>query len=197
MSQYLNVPFAEKDQAKALGARWDNLAKQWFVPEGISAQPFVKWLPQTHALLSSLIAPIYLRTSCQPCWRCSKVSRVYCLGASAIEDVQYDNDDDQPFSNIVENENDLIDVCDLEDIDTRLLPLLNQYASTYRPAFSKTKNSKCWMNHCEHCDAKIGDSFLHSEPGGAFFPMSENESTIKDTLLFEVGHFSFDGGFSF
>jgi len=60
----------------------------------------------------------------------SKVSRVYCLGASAINDVQYGDDDGQPYSNIVENENDLIDVCDLEDIDTRLLALLNQYAST-------------------------------------------------------------------
>jgi Domain of unknown function (DUF5710) len=197
LSQYLNVPFAEKDQAKTLGARWDGKAKQWYVPDGVSAQPFAQWVQQTHTLQSSLIAPLYLRTSCQPCWRCSKVSRVYCLGASAINDVQYDDDDGQPYSNIVETENDLIDVCDLEDIDTRLLALLNQHASTYRPAFSKTKNSKCWMNHCEHCDAKIGDFFLHSEPGGAFFPMSEDESTITDSIMFEDGNFLFNGGFSF
>ena len=137
MSQYLNVPFAEKDQAKSLGARWDSQAKQWFVPDGISAQPFTQWLAQTPALSSTLIAPLYLRTSCEPCWRCSKVSRVYCLGASAINDVQYDEDDGQPYSNIVEYENYLIDICDLEDVDARLLPLLKQQASTYRPAFSK------------------------------------------------------------
>lgn len=196
MPQYLNVPFTDKDQAKALGARWDGLAKQWFVPDGISTQSFAQWLPQTPALRSYLIAPLYLRISCQPCWRCSEVSRVYCLGTSSINDEQHD-DDGQPYDNIVENENDLIDVCDLEDIDARLLPLLKQHASTYRPAFSKTKDSKCWMNHCEHCDAKIGDFFLHSEPGGAFFPMSEDGSTITDAILFEEGSFSFDGGFSY
>ena len=29
---YLNVPFAEKDAAKALGARWDAKARKWYVP---------------------------------------------------------------------------------------------------------------------------------------------------------------------
>jgi hypothetical protein len=27
---YLNVPFGRKDEAKALGAKWDNLLKKWF-----------------------------------------------------------------------------------------------------------------------------------------------------------------------
>lgn len=29
---YLDVPFAEKDQAKAAGARWDQVAKRWYDP---------------------------------------------------------------------------------------------------------------------------------------------------------------------
>ncbi len=29
---YLAVPFKEKDSAKALGARWDRDAGQWYVP---------------------------------------------------------------------------------------------------------------------------------------------------------------------
>ena len=29
---YLDVPYSEKDQAKALGARWDNTARRWFDP---------------------------------------------------------------------------------------------------------------------------------------------------------------------
>jgi len=28
---YLNVPFSRKDEVKALGAKWDNLLKKWFV----------------------------------------------------------------------------------------------------------------------------------------------------------------------
>ncbi|MFI3136422.1 MAG: DUF5710 domain-containing protein, partial [Methylococcaceae bacterium] len=28
---YLNVPFAQKDEAKALGARWDAAQKKWYI----------------------------------------------------------------------------------------------------------------------------------------------------------------------
>ncbi|WP_157649298.1 hypothetical protein [Burkholderia ubonensis] len=34
------------------------------------------------------------------------------------------------------------------------------------------------MNHCAECDAKFGDFFIHSEPGGAFFPVSEGEAEL-------------------
>ena len=31
---YLAVPYAEKNDAKKLGARWDKTAKSWYVPDG-------------------------------------------------------------------------------------------------------------------------------------------------------------------
>lgn len=40
----LEVPFAEKDAAKALGARWNPEAKKWFVPEGVEQEKFTKWI---------------------------------------------------------------------------------------------------------------------------------------------------------
>jgi Domain of unknown function (DUF5710) len=40
----LKVPFNEKDQAKSLGARWNAEAKLWYVPVGVDAAPFEKWL---------------------------------------------------------------------------------------------------------------------------------------------------------
>ncbi len=39
----LKVPFNEKDQAKALGAKWNAEAKHWYVPQGVNAEPFAKW----------------------------------------------------------------------------------------------------------------------------------------------------------
>lgn len=39
----LKVPFNEKDQAKALGARWNAEFKQWYVPQGVDSAPFAKW----------------------------------------------------------------------------------------------------------------------------------------------------------
>lgn len=40
----LKVPYAEKDQAKALGARWNAERKAWYVPDGVDAAPFAQWL---------------------------------------------------------------------------------------------------------------------------------------------------------
>lgn len=40
---YLNVPYAEKDAAKALGARWDAAVKKWYVPANKDVALFAKW----------------------------------------------------------------------------------------------------------------------------------------------------------
>lgn len=41
---YLNVPFPEKDRAKALGARWDPVERKWFTSSE-DLGPFARWLP--------------------------------------------------------------------------------------------------------------------------------------------------------
>lgn len=40
---YLNVPYAQKDAAKALGARWDAAQKKWYVPPDKDASLFAQW----------------------------------------------------------------------------------------------------------------------------------------------------------
>jgi len=42
---YLAVPFPEKDAAKQLGARWDGAARAWYIPDGLEADNFARWLP--------------------------------------------------------------------------------------------------------------------------------------------------------
>jgi putative DNA primase/helicase len=42
---YLAVPYDAKDDAKALGARWDRQAKAWYVPAGMDLEPFAPWMP--------------------------------------------------------------------------------------------------------------------------------------------------------
>ena len=44
---YLNCPFAEKDECKALGGRWDPNVKKWYVQGTISLEKFSKWLPKS------------------------------------------------------------------------------------------------------------------------------------------------------
>jgi putative DNA primase/helicase len=42
---YLAVPYAEKDDAKQLGAKWDRAEKAWYVPAGVDLGAFTPWLP--------------------------------------------------------------------------------------------------------------------------------------------------------
>src|SRR6476620_9788329 len=41
---FLTVPYAEKDQARELGARWNPTRKRWYVPDGVATEPFASWM---------------------------------------------------------------------------------------------------------------------------------------------------------
>lgn len=46
MVTYLDVPFAEKDEAKRLGARWNVARKKWYIQDIEDLTPFMRWMPQ-------------------------------------------------------------------------------------------------------------------------------------------------------
>ena len=54
---FLNVPYAEKDEARALGARWNPGKKRWYVPNGVAVEAFAKWMPEGGAADASSNAP--------------------------------------------------------------------------------------------------------------------------------------------
>ena len=41
----LVTPFADKDHAKALGARWDSVRKNWYILDVADLTPFARWIP--------------------------------------------------------------------------------------------------------------------------------------------------------
>lgn len=49
----LFVPFHEKDEAKALGAKWDSAREMWYVPPGVEPKRLGKWLEPPKALSES------------------------------------------------------------------------------------------------------------------------------------------------
>lgn len=44
MQVLLDSDFSEKDEVKALGARWDRDLKSWYVAAGMALEPFAKWI---------------------------------------------------------------------------------------------------------------------------------------------------------
>ena len=53
---YLNVPYAQKDEAKALGAKWDASKKKWYAPGNLDITLFEKWNAGTTTSSSPLTA---------------------------------------------------------------------------------------------------------------------------------------------
>ena len=53
MRTNLQVPFAEKDDAKRLGARWDAARKVWYIENKADMSPFARWLPTPNVAAAS------------------------------------------------------------------------------------------------------------------------------------------------
>ena len=66
----IEVPFAEKDDAKALGARWDPDARSWYVPAGRDPALFAHWMPRPVPLDGPTI-PARLLGQSERCYRCA------------------------------------------------------------------------------------------------------------------------------
>ena len=53
----LKVPYAQKDAAKELGARWDATRKIWYVIDPESLEVFADWMPQAQTETASAAPP--------------------------------------------------------------------------------------------------------------------------------------------
>ncbi|WP_085639935.1 MULTISPECIES: DUF5710 domain-containing protein [unclassified Pseudomonas] len=182
----LKVPYAEKDQAKLLGARWDAQAKTWFVPEGVSTEAFARWLPRPeepgleHEPEFYLRSPYYfILQSSTECWKCYCPTRVFSFKLpEEHEQFEYaEEDEDTGFSlesglGYWVSHGVRVGLSNISTLSPSVIKQLRTYSTRYQPDHSKMAGAIYYMNHCEHCSAKLGDFFMHSEPGGAFFPMS-------------------------
>jgi hypothetical protein len=80
---FLNVPYAEKDDARALGARWNPTRKRWYVPDGVALAPFERWLPAGGADGAS--ASPAAGTSAGPKKRVDTAAAKLAVGANYVE----------------------------------------------------------------------------------------------------------------
>jgi len=166
----LDVPFDEKDQAKAAGAKWDPKRGSWFVPEGIDPSAFTRWLPrelevaggngtmraQSFALITGQVA----------CWKCGKDTPATTVLLRGYQEV-FDGEGEEHAGDAVINP--------IVGLDAATRELFAAKAPWMRPGHSKTRDEVYLAAHCEHCAALQGAWFL-AEPGSAFFPLSEEEA---------------------
>jgi hypothetical protein len=174
----LKVPYAEKDEVKALGARWEPARRCWYIPDGLDLRPFRRWIPAPDVGLPGLnlrSLETYVVTAPRRCWRCEQATTVVgFLMAPDFEDFSVWEGDLDGGGRWGGGEG----WCFAFYIDTLPSTLAAQAmtrAPRYRRAFSKTTQSSYWANHCSECGALQGDFHLFEEPGEPFLPRDSRD----------------------
>lgn len=140
---YLDVPFPEKDEAKALGARWDRDARAWYAPAGMDTGPFARWLT-TLALDDDPILPIVGLP--QSCWKCGEDTMAVIACKHGGQLVFADSEVLQVVASQLSSEQ-----------------LAAVGAGSLRPRFSRTMGCSSWSNGCVACDVLLGGFPLYED----------------------------------
>ena len=167
---YLDVPFPDKEQVKALGARWDRDARSWYVPNHLDVEPFTHWL----ALLPADDDPL-LRIAGLPqrCWKCSEDT----MPVIACEDE----------GQLVFAHAEVLQVIASQFSESDLATF---GARPLRPRFSRTLGHSAWSNGCIACGALLGgfplfEDFAHCQSTGVTLPIVASARVPLDVLYDE------------
>ncbi len=175
MSLYLNIPYNEKDEAKALGAKWNPKVKKWYI-DTLPKQyvRFSKWILKDSDEADIAMEYIFIVEGQRNCWKCKHSTRVIGLGVG--EFVHIYDESDKPEYELFEDSEELGEELHLawvdeeNDIPPKLLQYLKENYSV-KTGYSKTIGGKCFANHCDCCGTLQGNWFLFNEPDS---PLTSN-----------------------
>ena len=166
----INVPYSDKDVAKSKGAFWDVEQKTWFVPDHKDINDFQQWIDKSKASVI-IKSPVSIALNSSDCYKCANKTAVISLASNNFYYLSTDDNEDEKWFRA-----DGLSFFSMPIfIENELAGKINRLFPNYKIAYSKTAESSYWANHCENCGALQGDFFLHSEPGGAFFPLEIEE----------------------
>lgn len=167
MSLMINVPYAEKDEAKSLGAKWNPTLKKWYVSKREDYHKFSKWILNGREAVHILCDYFYIVEGIHKCFKCNKQTKVIGFGVQKFFEVldpeEYEGDD-----NFYYEDDDIHIVSHISPLSTELLNKLKEKYNYYE-GYSKTMNSSYLANHCSNCKVIQGDFFLFSEVDSPFF----------------------------
>lgn len=159
--------------AEAAGAVWSNAPRGWFAGASGDLDALARWLPDV------ISTHYFLAAASTICWKCRESTPVFSLALPSSHLTQYPlpDDGDGPITAIAWE----VAECgsflsDLVEMSGSVRKVLAAHCPAYCVDYSHTADTNYFMNHCASCGAKQGDFYLHQEPGGAFFPITEDEA---------------------
>jgi hypothetical protein len=153
---WLHVPYEEKDQAKALGARWDAAARSWYVPAGRDLAPFAPWRPTEPAVDLDTPGPrlaVWVVGLADRCWKCHQ------LTVNVVGLLPQDAEEDELLTTDVTNQLAMTVAKALLGEEARTAARVGQI----KARFSRTLGQSYLSNGCVACDALQGDFPLFHE----------------------------------
>lgn len=161
---YLNVPYAEKDYAKSMGACWDAQIKKWYFDGPVKEiSKFGKWIAEGREQTLIAYESICIIEAMRTCFQCYKETRVIGFGIWD-HSLLIDNDDGTYMIEDPEDFSEMEDEIHLAwtDDEANIPPLLLSYIKnkySVKTGYSGVVG-KCFANHCDHCDAIQGNHYL-------------------------------------
>ena len=182
MSLIIDVPFAEKDEAKALGAKWNPKIKKWYVEKRKDYYKFEKWILGNKENVYILCDYFYIVEGTHICFKCNKPTTVIGFGVKNYFEVfdskEYGNE--QNFEYI---DDEIHIASHIELLSKDLLDKLKEKYNYYE-SYSKTVNDSYLANHCSNCKVIQGDFFLFEDVDTPFFVDSIEKA--KGLKLYKV-----------
>lgn len=165
----LNVPYSEKDEAKALGAYWNPTLKRWYVKDQSCYHRFARWiLPYGDTIVCDRL---YIVEGCQKCFKCGRETRVIGYGLEHFMELEDDGD------NISYDWND--EEIRITEINNEYVPVLSPVISylqthyNYKKRYSQTTYKTTYNSCCDHCNVLQGRYYIFHEVDSPFFITSE------------------------
>lgn len=166
MALYLNVPFAEKDEAKAFGARWDAEKKKWYVKDSPNYHKFQKWILAPDEDECMVVCDhFYLIEGLHTCFKCRKQTKVVGFGIENF--ISFYNNEAYDDSEPEYCQGEIHIAESFEPLSDNLLDYLKRTYNYYY-GYSKFTNSNYYGNHCNHCGVLQGNFYLFSEVDSPF-----------------------------
>ena len=167
---YLDVPFPDKEQVKALGARWDRDARSWYMPNHLDVESFTHWL----ALLPADDDPLLCIAGLpQCCWKC---------GEDTTAVIACEDEDQLIFAHA-----EVLQVIASQFSESDLATFR---AGPLSPRFSRTLGHSAWSNGCIACGALLGgfplfEDFAYCQSTGVTLPIVASARIPLDVLYDE------------
>jgi len=163
---YMSVPYAEKDTAKAMGAKWDAKLKKWYYHGPIEDYiKFAKWIADGREHTIIAYEHVYVVEGMRQCYKCRKHTRVIGLGIG--EHIGLVQHEDDSFEMEIMEDYEEYEPLHLAWVDSEddIPPALLRYLMAnynVKTGYSGIAG-KCFANHCDNCGVIQGNWHLFNE----------------------------------